>query len=394
MADLSGELGLDVKAISESLTRVEAQLDKFTKSTVKTNAAVGKIQATFGAFAKAANALGIALSGAAIVTHIKSLKELGSELESTRAKYTTGSEAAKNFDEATGGAGDDKIIRIKKIGAAYDNFFLKLKNGAALVGNAVVNLFQPGKYVGESERAKEAPDTNYYEQIIAIEDKIAGLRQNATKDMQDQREILDAEIQLEILRLAYANKADGLSRAEENAARQAYGEKKRQKSEEDFQRAQEVEAAEKQTQLLREQITGQQSASKFTEIRLRYERQIAEALKAGKEDLAGQLTIQKNMEMMEAKRAAHTMSPRERLDERRALRKTNRENKQTRAAEDEFQSRWDRGARPDTPGSEFAKWAANNAQPAAMGNPAQNTEGKAAIDAAQTLRNIETILKQ
>lgn len=233
---------------------------------------------------------------------------------------------------------------LKKLQTEYANLGKQIKEGSAPQADAHVKAYQ-------------AAQKATLDDIIAREDELAEMRGKATSSMQDQKKIGEAELQLERAKLNYAQQFAGTRRDQENSAMESIGARRRELLDLAAREAMMTTDAQNKTKVLALETSGQRSLAKLVEIRSRYEKEIFEAQRMRNKELVAELRMQQALEEKEFRRQQHKMTPRERLEERRAQRQQRREMEQTDKAEGEFESRWKRGAKPTTPGSEYYKWA-------------------------------------
>jgi hypothetical protein len=149
----------------------------------------------------------------------------------------------------------------------------------------------------------------------------------------------------------------------------------------EFSRQQEADKAALETRIMTAKAGGQKQIAEQLQIELKYNGQIAEAKEKGLAYLERELTAQRDLEVLELRRAKHTMTARERLAERSEERKTLRENKQTAAAEAEFAQRAAKGIKA-TKGSEYYKYLQSRGMVGAGGAGPKGPE-QASLTAAQ-----------
>lgn len=346
--DQVGELGLDVKDIMDALGQVNKSLDKLAKHA---EAADKKIKGGFTDSLKgAARALGIAFGATAIARYITNLRNLGSELDDIRKKRIAGSEAGGAADnDAKRGAGPAEVFR--SFGIGFDRFAtqVKLFTAEAITGllmaaedatNAIAAKFG-GKQshmmrdilkAGKEREAAAAP-------VYKIEDDIANFLQEGVVSYQEQVDLLGRQLELSKYKLKVAQLDTQEGRDAANAAKVQIGQQETALENLRIEKERSLAAARTETREMALLTAGQKGAAKEEEIRLKYNLKIAQAIRDGRDDLAGQLKIQRQMDLNANAVAEHNMTPKERADERRAARKYSRDLEKTKKHEEDLEAR-------------------------------------------------------
>lgn len=368
MAEKIGEIDLDTLKAQYSIEMFNRKVERMQKVVAGADKQMSAWQRSWNALSRVAGAFGVVLGVQGIMNYIASLRNLGEEVNRTRAGLIAGSRAAQDFEKTIGGFGDAQEAEINDMARGWDNFWLGVKVKTARGLSDFAKAWKQGRVsifgvAPESGKSPSPPDledkpTSSRRDLLAIEDEIARLQETQTAGIEDQLAIMRKQIELEEKRAEVAMKTNDLNaRKIVNDASAAIGILRMRTREMERQRDLQTKGAEAELTAMEQIRDGQSANAELTRIRAKYEAQISQALKEQNTQLASILRQQQRIEEQEAKRKAHTMTPRERVAERREARRRNREIRQAEAAEQEFQERWNRGIRPVTPGSEFDNWA-------------------------------------
>ncbi len=358
--DMLGELGLDVADFEKAIDRVSM-----------------KVETGFGGAMKKAGAyLAATFSAQRIAAYIASIRHLGKEIEDMRAKLIRGSDEEKQFNLLTGGAGAGNTVAFTKIGKAWDQFWIgyKAKVAADIKGLADVTSLAwaaaTGGAAGFSERLiqiqaakiKEEDLNDSIDAQLEREDELAMAQSKGLDTYEKRLAILKKQKKIEEERIALLKKEPALSEDARGAMNESLVKLhsiKQAIADAQFARKQELETAMLITEQMTMQDKGMSGAAKAAAVRAQYEKQIAQALKEGKEDLAIQLTTQRDINLQRIAVEEHNMTARQRLAERRTARKYNRDVKKTDAHDADLQKRLDQAElqkSPITPGSELDRF--------------------------------------
>lgn len=369
MAEKLGEIDIDTLKAQYSIEMVNRKIERMQKAVSGADKQMNAWQKTWNTLGRVAGAFGVYLGVASIINYIASLKNLGEELNRARGGFVAGSKAREDFEKQTGGFGDARASEINKLSTAWDNFWLGFKVKTAQGISDFAKAWKQGRVTlfgitPESGKAPTLPDledkpvADASRDLLDIEDQLAQLQVDQTASLDDQLRIIEKQLELERQKAAVAIRtSDPNSRRVINDTMASIGALKMRSKE--LQRQRDIQNAGAQAELTAmEQIRdGQSQAAKLTQLRAKYAAQISQAEKEGNTALVNTLKQMKAIEELEAKRSAHRMTPRERVNERREARKRAREGRQAEAAENRFARKWSHGDRPATPGSEFGNWA-------------------------------------
>ncbi len=383
MADQIGELGLDVSEIKKSIDSGISSLDNLTGAVDRTDKKIKT--GLVGTLKEAAKVFGIAFGAQAVTRYIYNLRNLSNEIDQMRAKM--GADAVGEGGAAFG---------FHRAGIALDKFVVKAKIATA---EAFSGLQQIGERVGDSfttvlskvftghlnesgpttEVSRQAAEDRKADairrQLIEDESKLAETRGKSLNTQKDQLILLNDEIGLRQKRLdlVKANR-DNFDNPQEiiNAETAALGALRAQREAVEFAQKQELHTAEQLTIQMDLQQKGQSGAAKEAAIRSKYEREIAAALREGKDSLAAQLRSQRDIELNRIRVEEHNLTNAQRREERTGARKFARDTAKAAAHEIDLESRLRQAEREGhriTPGSELDRYR-NRARNAAAANAA------------------------
>lgn len=377
MAEKLGDLDIDTLKAQYSIEMFNRKVERMQKVVSGADKQMSAWQRSWNTLSKVAGAFGVALGVGAVVSYIASLRNLGEEINRARGGFVAGTKAREDFDRSMGRFGDSDIGAINRLSTAFDNFFLGLKvktvqaiEGFKLMMNPAAWKTVAGIPVGMKDQNELAATLGIQNgkkidsarDLLALEDQLARLQEIQTSGMDDQLAIIEKQLEIERQRVAIAMRTDdpNARRIVNDASNTIGGLKMRSR---ELQRQREVQNAGARAELEAiEQIrAGQSQNAEMTRIRAKYEAQISQALKEQNTELAGILQRQRDIELTNARVAAHQMTPRERLRERQSARKARTAIRQTDAAEAEMRDRIRKGIR-GTPGSELENFRARQGQ--------------------------------
>ena len=397
MAEKIGEIDIDTLKAQYSIEMANRKIERMQNVVTGADKRMRTWEKTWGAVSRIAAGFGAALSAQAIVGYIKSLGNLNSELEETRKGFLAGSKAEQQFNKATEGFGDAQARQINSIKTGW----ISLK---AAVSTTTVKILEGLKLMGDTRALKVLGGTANEEDMAGLRETMGfdkqGKQKNAALDtLNAYREsekaqaaiTANVETQLDAIgkQLALEKAIIAQKTAEEDPELGKYvlegnvriaNLMKEQRAIE-FSRQQEADKAALETRIMTAKAGGQKQIAEQLQIELKYNGQIAEAKEKGLAYLERELTAQRDLEVLELRRAKHTMTARERLAERSEERKTLRENKQTAAAEAEFAQRAAKGIKA-TKGSEYYKYLQSRGMVGAGGAGPKGPE-QASLTAAQ-----------
>ncbi len=384
MADQIGELGLDVSDIKSQLGVVIDQLGRLNAAVDATDKKVKG--GLVGTLKDAAKVFGLAFGAQAIVRYIYNLRNLSNEIDQVRSKMGADSvgEGGASFIFARAGVSLDKFVVKAKIATAEAIQGARL--AAEDAGNAiseVASLLTGGKYDGGTHEVRNQIQADrradaIKQQLIRDEGVLAQARGSALNTQQEQISLMEEEIRLREKRIALVkSNRENFDNPQEiiNNERAAVGALKAQVEAVNYARTQEAALATATAKAITLQVAGYSAASKEVEIRARFEKEIAQALRDQKTELAASLQLQRDIALNAIAVDEHNKTPAQRRDERRAARKFARDTRKAAQHEKDLEERYINSFyHPETitPGSELDRYRQRrNAQRAANGKAAQ-----------------------
>lgn len=379
--DLMGELGLDTSDFEKALDRVGDKVGgKFANAM---NSAAASFAKAFGA--------------AAIGRYLYSLRNLGTDIDDLRSKMIAGSEDARTFDKSLEGSGA-AVGFFRRLGNGWDQYRVKAK---LAIGESIVGLKMAGEDFGNwlskkmgyggdvheqsgqagSDAKEDAQILSLKTQILRKEDEIADAQSKEVGTAEQGLDIARREAELANLRSRLANLQGATERQAANEAKVAQGAAAAAIRDRELVIQKSLIAAKGQTREIVLQQAGLSGAAKEARIYADFQQKIAQAIRDGRADLAGQLQIQQKLALQANAVAEHNMSPAQRREERRNARKYARDVRKTAAHEADLEGRSRRAdSQGDrvTPGSELDRYRSRRKGAAQAGRDA----GSAVLDSA------------
>lgn len=385
-SDLMATAGVDLSEFEKGITRLETRLGALEKHGEKAVTSLGKLEKAGKTLNKL---LTFSIAGIGLKTLAGYALDLGKNLDAISQKYIAGSARAK----AAGGGSDSGVSR--SLGAGWEDLQsrAKIKAGQATAkaaegyaelfselaesfhGGLLNNASDPGSMAGQfrgqhAKNIKELArkmklgaeaDRLTDVDIPAKEDEIAEYSKNGIVTMDQQKTLQEKIVELATMRLKLAENELVTDRQMQLAAKAMIEGASKANIEREFAITQAENAARAQTDIMEQERDGRKDVANIMAIQAKYQAQIAAAQKDGLDHVVEELNVQKEIELTKAKVASHTMTARQRIDERRDARKYARDVTKTQNAEISLEARSQRMIAEHhkaTPGSELARYQA------------------------------------